>query len=268
MASEKIGCIGIGAMGSALMKAVIRKNGPENVFVSDSDIEKARVFAGDFGCTALASNVETARSASFLFLAVKPQFIPSVLNEINSVMDPSTVIVSMAAGVRIEQIRKHLDGHPLIVRIMPNMPAACGCGMIAVSPDSPVSAAQTDKLRSLLTEAGRTEITPESLMDAVTAVSGSGPAFGFIFVEAMADAAVQLGIPRQQAVEYAAQTLKGAAAMVLETGKHPAELKDSVCSPAGTTIAGVSALEASGFRSSVIKAVTAAAFRSSEMGKQ
>ncbi len=268
MAVKKIGCIGTGAMGSALMNAVVKKAGAGNVFVSDIDFEKARAFAELSGCTALSSNRETARGASFLFLAVKPQFISPVLDEINGAMDSSTVIVSMAAGVKIEHVRKHLDGHPLIIRIMPNMPAACGCGMIAVAPDPAVSAEQTAELRSILSEAGRTEITPESLMDAVTAVSGSGPAFGFVFVEAMADAAVQLGMPRQQAVEYAAQTLKGAAAMVLETGTHPAVLKDSVCSPAGTTIAGVSALEAAGFRSAVIKAVIAAGTRASEMGRQ
>lgn len=266
--AEKIGCIGVGAMGSSLMKAVAKTTGAENVFVSDACFEKTAAFAKETGCTALPSNAETASAASFLFLAVKPQFLSSVLNEINGSVGASTVIVSMAAGVKIEHIRKQLDGQPLIVRIMPNMPVACGCGMIAIAPDAPVPAEKTEALRLLLAEAGQTEITPEPLMDAVTAVSGSGPAFGFIFIEAMADAAVQLGMPRAQAVKYAAQTLKGTAAMVLETGEHPAVLKDSVCSPAGTTITGVAALEAGGFRSAVINAVVSAGLKSSEMGRQ
>jgi pyrroline-5-carboxylate reductase len=267
MAKVKAGCIGIGVMGSALMGAITRVAGADNLIVSDPDATKADAFCRTNGCKRVASNREVASGADFVFLAVKPQYLAGVLDEISPALTPDTVLVSMAAGVKIEFIRKHLDGHPLIVRIMPNTAAAVGSGMIAIAPDSAVSAAAVDELRALLAPAGLTELTAEPLMDAVTAVSGSGPAYGYLFIEALSDAAVQMGMPRSQALRYAAQTLKGSAEMVLETGTHPGALKDAVCSPAGTTIAAVNKLEEKGFRSAVIQAALAAWERSKELGK-
>lgn len=267
MEKRKVGCIGIGVMGSALMEAVIGVMGSDQVIVHDPDTLKTEAFCQKTGCAKAGSNREVASSASFVFLAVKPQYLPPVLEEIASSLSSDTVIVSMAAGVKIEMIRKHLDGHPRIIRIMPNTPAAVGAAMVAVAPDSAVSADDVDEFRRLLAKAGLTEITPEPLMDAVTAVSGSGPAYAYLFIEALSDAAVKMGMPRAQATRYAAQTLKGAAMMVLETGTHPAALKDSVCSPGGTTIAAVTKLEAHGFRSAVIEAALAAWERSKELGK-
>ena len=267
MEKRKVGCIGIGVMGSALMQAVVNVVGSDQVMVYDPDTIKAEAFCRLTGCVLAPSNREIAAGADFVFLDVKPQYLPPVLEEIAPSLASDTIIVSMAAGVKIEMIRKHLDGHPRIIRIMPNTPAAVGCAMIAVAPDAAVSSADIDEFKRLLSLAGLTEITPESLMDAVTAVSGSGPAYAYLFIEALSDAAVKMGMPRQQAIKYSAQTLKGAAEMVLQTGTHPAALKDGVCSPAGTTIAAVTKLEECGFRTAIIQAALAAWERSKELGK-
>lgn len=261
------GCIGTGVMGGALMEAVVRAVGGTELVVCDADAARAAAFAEKTGCAVASSNREVAERSSCLFLAVKPQYLQGVLEDISTAVSPKTVVVSMAAGIRIEFIKKHLDGHAKIVRIMPNTPAAVGQAMIALAPESAVSPEEVDELRRILAPAGRTEVTPESLMDAVTAVSGSGPAYAYLFIEALADAAVRMGMTRAQATSYAAQTLKGAACMVLETGTSPAVLKDGVCSPAGTTIAGVNALEEKGFRAAVIAAALAAWERSKELGK-
>ncbi len=267
MERKTAGCIGAGVMGSALMKAVIAAAGGAEVLVRDADPVKTRDFCSAAGCLEASSNPEVASSARFLFLAVKPQYLKSVLTEITPSLSPETVVVSMAAGVKIETIKAHLGGHSKIIRIMPNTPAAVGQGMIAVAPDPAVTPAETEELRKLLSPAGLTELTGESLMDAVTAVSGSGPAYVYLFTEALADAAVRMGMPRSQALRYAAQTLKGAAEMVLSTGEHPGALKDAVCSPGGTTIAAVTKLEETGFRHAVISGALAAWERAVELGK-
>lgn len=267
MDRKKAGCIGTGVMGSALMEAVIQVTGPSEVLVYDADALKAEAFCLKNGCVKAASNREVASGADFVFLAVKPQYLAAVLEEIAPSLTDDTVLVSMAAGVKIELIRKHLDGHPKIIRIMPNTPAAVGSAIIAIAPDQAVLPSETQELQRLLAPAGLTELTGEPLMDAVTAVSGSGPAYGYLFIEALSDAAVMMGMPRMQAIRYAAQTLKGAAEMVLQTGTHPGALKDSVCSPAGTTIAAVAKLEEKGFRTAIIQAALAAWDRSRELGK-
>lgn len=267
MKKRKVGCIGIGVMGSALMEAVIKTVGADEVIVHDPDSIKTDAFCAKTGCAKAPSNRDVVSLSDFLFLAVKPLYLPAVLEEIFPAVTGDTVVVSMAAGVKIDAIKKHLDGHPRVIRIMPNTPAAVGCAMIAVAPDIGVPSSDVDEFCRIVSKAGMTEITPESLMDAVTAVSGSGPAYAYLFVEALSDAAVRMGMGRAQAIRYSAQTLKGAAEMVLATGTHPAALKDGVCSPAGTTIAGVTSLEKNGFRSAVIEAALAAWERSKELGK-
>ncbi len=262
----KAGCIGTGVMGSAVMEAVVKAVGANQVMVSDSDSLKAEAFCRKTGAVQAESNRAVASGADYVFLAVKPQYLVQVLEDISSALGPEAILVSMAAGIKIEQIRKHLDRHPKIIRIMPNTPASVGSAMIAIAPDSAVTPTEVEELQRLLSPAGVTEITPETLMDAVTAVSGSGPAYGYLFIEALSDAAVRMGMPRQLAIRCAAQTLKGAAEMVLQTGSHPAALKDGVCSPAGTTIAGVAKLEEKGFRSAVIEAAYAAWLRARELG--
>ncbi len=267
MNTRKVGCIGVGVMGGALMESVIRVIGAAEVSVFDPDTAKADAFCRKTGATLAPSNGDVAAGSDFVFLAVKPQYLTSVLEEIAPCLRPDTIVVSMAAGVKIDLIRKHLDGFSRIIRIMPNTPAAVGSAMIAIASDPAVPAPAVDEFRRLLSSAGLTELTAETLMDAVTAVSGSGPAYGYLFIEALSDAAVKMGMPRAQAIRYAAQTLKGAAEMVLATGAHPGALKDGVCSPAGTTIAAVTKLEEKGFRSAVIEAAMAAFERSRELGK-
>lgn len=267
MEKKTAGCIGTGVMGGALMNAVAKVAGGSQVLVRDADPERTRAFCASSGCMPAQTNREVASSVRFLFIAVKPQYLKPVLEEFASALEPSCVVVSMAAGVKIEALRAMLGGHQKIIRIMPNTPAAVGAGMTAIAPDPSVSDEETRELQRLLSAAGLTELTGENLMDAVTGVSGSGPAYVYLFTEALADAGVRMGMPRAQAIRYAAQTLKGAAEMVLQTGQHPGALKDSVCSPGGTTIAAVAKLEEKGFRHAVIEGAMAAWERSRELGK-
>lgn len=271
-----VACIGVGMMGSALMKAVASVVGGQNLVVSDGNPSKAAEFAQATGCRAATSNGEAVSAADVVFLAVKPNMIQAVVQEVAPLLAGKTV-VSMAAGLKLATIREMYRSavssataaasqNVEWVRIMPNLPTVVGEGMVALCGMEGTSAGTLDMVAKLLAAAGRVEVVEEKLMDAVTAISGSGPAYGFIFIEALADAAVKLGMPRQQAYIYAAQTLKGAATMQLETGRHPADLKDGVCSPAGTTIAAVEALEQKGFRSSIMAAATAAYNRSVELG--
>lgn len=271
----KVACIGVGMMGGALMRAVVSVVGGQNLVVSDGTSSKAAEFAQATGCQAATSNGEAVSAAEVIFLAVKPNMIQTVVQEVAPLLAGKTV-VSMAAGLKLATIREMYrsalstasgpDSSVEWVRIMPNLPAVVGEGMVALCGLAETCSATLSTVEALLAAAGRVEVVEERLMDAVTAISGSGPAYGFIFIEALADAAVKLGMPRQQAYIYAAQTLKGAAAMQLETGRHPADLKDGVCSPAGTTIAAVEALEQKGFRSSIMAAATAAYNRSVELG--
>ncbi len=266
---KKIGCIGSGMMGGALMQAIAKKFGGENILVTDVDFSKAETFAKKIGATALSSNTEVVEKSDIVFLAVKPQFLPAVLNEIKASLSEEKLLVSIAAGVKLETISTMIASYYLPkIRVMPNLPATVGEAMIALSPDTNCSEENVSLVKGLLESAGKVEVVPEKLMDTVTAVSGSGPAYAFMFIEALADAAVRFGMPRAQAYTYAAQTLKGSAALFLEDGRSVSELKDAVCSPAGTTIEGVVALERGGFRNSVIEAVTAAYKRSVELGKK
>ena len=262
----KISCIGTGAMGGAIIRAVSKKFDSNSIYVTDKNQEMGKAFASDNKINFVSSNVEVIKDADFVFIAVKPQFLKDVFDELKGKVADKTVLISMAAGVKIEKLKSYLpEGR--FVRMMPNVCAQIGEAMTAVTKSTEVSDNEFKTCIEILSAAGKVEEVPEKLMDCVTAVSGSGPAFVFMFIEALADAAVRCGMPRKQAYIYAAQTVKGSASLVLETGKHPAELKDSVCSPAGTTIEGVAALEEYGFRNAVIKAVTNANGKSISLGK-
>lgn len=265
MEKIKVGCIGTGVMGSALMKAVAKTVNHSNIFVCDVAVEKAKQFAHELSINFVESNTEVVKNCDVIFLAVKPVYVKDVLEKLDL---SGKLLVSMAAGVSTETLSLYIGSDKKIVRIMPNIPATVGEAMIAVTANKNVSSDEKKLVCELLSKAGSVELVAENLMDTVTGISGSGPAYGFVFIEALADAAVKLGMPRKQAYIYAAQTLKGAAAMVLETGIHPAELKDNVCSPGGTTIDGVQALEDHGFRSAVIAAAIAAYEKSVQLGKK
>jgi pyrroline-5-carboxylate reductase len=267
-----IACIGSGNMGTALMKAAAKTAGAENIGFSDADKGKARAAAKALGAQVYGGNIEAAQKADYVFLAVKPQVLASVLAEIAPAVreriaaKSSPALVSMAAGWSIERIRSVLGSPAPVLRIMPNTPVLISQGMIALSPAPEVPADRVSELEKLLAAAGTVDRLEEKYLDAVTGLSGSGPAFVYLFIEALADAGVRAGLSRDQALRCAAQTVRGSAAMALETGKHPGELKDMVCSPGGTTIAGVAALENGSFRGTVMNAVDAAFRRARELG--
>ena len=272
MGKVTVACIGSGNMGFALMKGIVGKAADEAAIgFADADGEKAQTAADAIGAAVYGSNAEAAKQADFIFLAVKPQVLPQVLAEIsaavkerlNSGVPP--VFVSMAAGWSIAKIKAAAGDKLPVARIMPNTPALIGKGMIALAASPEVPADKIAELEKLLGGAGIVDLLDENYMNAATGLSGSGPAFVYMFIEALADGGVRAGLPRDKALRYAAQTVFGSAAMVQETGKHPGELKDMVTSPGGTTIAGLAALEDGAFRSSVIKAVEAAWKRAVEL---
>ncbi|MBR1722844.1 MAG: pyrroline-5-carboxylate reductase [Treponema sp.] len=260
-----ISCIGTGAMGGAIMRAVCKKFDVSQIKVTDKNTEMGKKFASENGCTFVATNKE-ALKAKYIFLAVKPQFLGDVFSEIKDEIPADSVLISMAAGVKIEKLNSFAP-KARFVRMMPNVCAQIGEAMTALTKSDSVTEDEFNAVKEILSSAVKVEVVPEKLMDCVTAVSGSGPAFVFMFIEALADAAVRCGMPRNQAYTYAAQTVYGSAGMLLKSGTHPAVLKDMVCSPAGTTIEGVAALEKNNFRNAVIEAVTAANNRSVALGK-
>ena len=254
------GFIGSGNMGGAIIGGIINSDiaSPENVIVSDKNEQALKNINEKYGVKVTSDNKETADKADVLFLCVKPQFLYGVIDE----------IVSIVAGQAIETIEKAFEHNIKLVRVMPNTPALVGEGMAALTPNSNVTKEETDVVVNVFNSFGKGEVVSENLMDAVTAVSGSSPAYVFMMIEAMADAAVIGGMPRSQAYTFAAQAVLGSAKMVLETGKHPGELKDMVCSPAGTTIDAVAILEKDGFRNSIIDAMVGCMNKSKELGKK
>jgi len=266
---KKITFIGSGAMAGAILRGACRTLDPAQFLLTDKFYEKAKDLADELGCTALASNQEAVEAADIVFLCVKPQTAGTVLSEIAPAFaGTQKVLCSILAGVTIQSLQSALDapGHP-VIRIMPNTPALIGKGQMLLACDDHVPEAARAEVLDLLAPCGETLWLSEQFFDQGTALSGSSPAFVYLFIDAMADAGVASGLPRDQAVTLAARAVYGAAAMVLETGEHPAILKDMVCSPGGSTIAGVAALEAAGFRNAVIESVRAACARSRELGK-
>lgn len=255
-----LGFIGTGNMGGALAQAACKAMPSDQIFLANRTEEKARRLAEELGCR-VADNKAVAENADLIFLGVKPQMMADLLSEIAPILagrESRFLLVSMAAGLTVSRIREMARGDYPVIRIMPNTPASIGEGMILYTCCDRVTKPEEKVFLDAMRCAGRLAALPEHLMDAGSAVSGCGPAFVDLFIEALADGGVACGLPRAQATEFAAQMVAGAARLVLESGKHPGELKDAVCSPGGTTIQGVRALEESGFRGSVMKAVTAA----------
>lgn len=251
----KIGFIGGGNMASAIMGGIIGKGivKPEDIMVSDP-IDNV---SEKLGVEYTKDNKRVSETSDVLFLSVKPQIYPAVIAEIREALKDGQLIITIAPGKTLDFLRDQFGKDLPIVRTMPNTPAMVGAGMTAACPNAFVTDEQLETALKLLGAFSRVEVVPEHLMDVVTSVSGSSPAYVFLFIEAMADAAVADGMPRKQAYTFAAQAVMGSAKMVLETGKHPAELKDMVCSPAGTTIEAVRVLEEKGFRSAVFEAMKA-----------
>lgn len=263
-----VGFVGGGAMGGALIKRLVsdEKIAPQYLYLHEPDTKRALALAAETGINLVDSNEELVRACHIVVFAVKPQLVPEVFPSLRECWSKGQVLISIAAGVTTARIREYLPDDVDLVRVMPNAPALIGEGVAAVALE-PGGSIQSEELTlELFHAAGSAVAVSEDMMDAATGVSGSGPAYVYLFIEALADAGVREGLPRQTAMELAAYTVLGGARMVLETGKHPGELKDMVTSPGGTTIAGVARLEARGFRGTVMEAVRAAAGRGRELG--
>lgn len=264
----KIGFIGLGNMALAMIVGMLEKGIVQSREIvgsakHETTVQRARE---RFGITASTDNCATAREADILFLAVKPNFMTEVIEQIRAEVRKETVVVSIAAGRTLSYLKETFARPELkIVRCMPNTPALVLEGCTGVSAGEEVPQKDLDKVLELLRAFGRATVVPERLMDVVVGVSGSSPAYVFLFIEAMADAAVAGGMPRQQAYEFAAQAVLGSAKLVLETGMHPGQLKDMVCSPGGTTIEAVKVLEEKGMRAAVMDATLACIEKSKNM---
>lgn len=224
-----------------------------DIIASDKSAELLKKRQTELKIEITEDNRQAAAGADFLFLSVKPQFYEDVISEIKDSVRDDAIIITIAPGKTLSWTREKFGRDLKVIRMMPNTPAMVKEGMIGLCHNERVSTAEVEKVREICGGFAKTEVIPENLMDVVTAVSGSSPAYVFMFIEAMADAAVAGGMPRDKAYTFAAQAVLGSAKMVLETGKHPGELKDMVCSPAGTTIQAVRVLEEKGFRSAVIE---------------
>jgi len=269
MKLESVGFIGCGNMGSAMINGLIRKNvlDPKGIYAFDNDSEKLSALCTKLNINAASSVVDIAQKCKYIILAVKPYVVKTVLNEMNTYLLDSNIIISIAAGVTSRALSDASDTKR-VVRVMPNTPALVGEGASAVVFNKNIDITEQQFIIELLETLGKTYIIDEKLMDAVGAVSGSGPAYVYMFIEALADAGVLGGLNRQMAYELAAQTVLGSAKMVLETGKHPGALKDDVCSPGGSTIEGVKSFEENGFRGTIINAAVAVMNKTKKMAEE
>ncbi|WP_033125457.1 pyrroline-5-carboxylate reductase [Eubacterium sp. ER2] len=253
----KLGFIGTGNMATAMMGGIIENHiaSPEEIIGADPFAPGRERVKEKYGIRVTADNNEVVKNAEVVILSVKPQFYADVIAGIRDDVTDSHLIITIAPGKTLSWLADQFQKPVKIVRTMPNTPAMVGEGMTGACKNAYVTDEDMEKALSILNGFGKAELIPEQMMDAVVAVSGSSPAYVFVMIEAMADAAVSGGIPRSQAYKFAAQAVLGSAKMVLETGKHPGELKDMVCSPAGTTIEAVRVLEEKGFRSAIIEAM-------------
>lgn len=266
---KRIGFIGAGTMGSAMIGGILRSGlvSCDAVLASARSKETLKKLQDTYSIQTTLSNEETAKYSDILFLAVKPNKFDEILVQIAPHLAPECIVVSIAAGKTISSMEQTLKKPVKLIRAMPNMPALIGQAMSALCANESVTAEELTLVQKLFCSFGECEIVPEQLMDTVVGISASSPAYVFLFLEAMADAAVADGMPRRQAYKFAAQAVLGSAKMVLETQKHPAELKDAVCSAGGTTIEAVAALEAGNFRSTIITAQRACVKKSQDLSK-
>ena len=263
----KLGFIGTGNMASAMMGGILNNQilSVDEVMGSNPGSQKRESVKKQFGIYVTADNNEVVEKADVIVLSVKPQFYEEVISEIREFIRENQIVITIAPGKTLAWLTEKFGKEVKLVRTMPNTPALVGAGMTAMCPNEHMTEEEIAYVRTLLKSFGRVEIVPERLMDTVVSISGSSPAYVFMMIEAMADAAVSGGMPRAQAYQFAAQAVMGSAKMVLETGKHPGELKDMVCSPGGTTIEAVRTLEEYGFRSGIIEAMKVCEEKSKSM---
>jgi pyrroline-5-carboxylate reductase len=265
---KKIAFLGGGNMAEALIKGLIAGGAvkPDHLLATDVSADRLAHLLKTYGIIP-KGNIEAAREADIIILSVKPQVIERLLVEIAAVVDDRKLVISIAAGIVIAKIEKALKGSAHVVRVMPNTPALVLAGAAAIAGGKNATSDDLALAQSIFDSVGRAVVVEEKLMDAVTGLSGSGPAYVFMIIDALSDAGVKAGLPRQLALELAAQTVYGAAKMVLETKEHPGKLRDMVTSPGGTTIEGLHALEKGKLRATLMNAVEAATARSRELGK-
>jgi pyrroline-5-carboxylate reductase len=268
MLQHRFGFIGAGRMATALARGFVESGlaTAEGIVASDASPAAADEFHRATGARIAESNVRVVDESDVVFLAVKPQHMAQVLGELRGKLLSRHLVVSIAAGVPLAALATGLGAGPRLVRVMPNTPCLVGQGASAYCLGSGATSADGDLVGRLLSAVGRAHELDEKLMDAVTGLSGSGPAFVYLVIEALSDGGVQVGLPREVATALAAQTVRGAAELVLATGQHTSVLKDAVASPGGTTIAGLAALEAAGVRAALMSAVVAATRRAAELG--
>ncbi len=265
---KKIAIIGGGKMGSIIAQGLVSRKiiSGKNITVTDIDADRLNFIHSEMGLRVSGANQETVKDAGIVILAVKPQNMAQTLQEIAGVVDKTKLVISIAAGITTGFVQGFLAKGVRIIRVMPNTPALAGAGATAVARGINATAADVKLARVVFDAVGITIEVDEKLMDAVTGLSGSGPAYCFLMIEALADAGVQMGLPREMSLRLAAQTMLGSALLCLQGDKHPAQLKDMVTSPAGTTAAGLKVLDEGKIRATLISAVEAATKRSRELG--
>jgi len=267
LSDKKLAVLGTGKLGGILLRAYLKQElfSPKRVTATVKHAEKAAAMAKELGVSVTTDNRKAVSGADIVLLGVKPQVVGDVLKEIASEVTEKTLVISVAASVPTSYIEQRLGGKVPVVRAMPNTPASVGCGMTGICRGAHARAEHLETARAMFNAVGRTVVVDEKNMDAVTGLSASGPAFAYIILESLAEAGVKVGLPRDVATLLAAQTMKGAASVVLETGDHPALLKDAVTTPAGCTIDGIMELEEGKLRVTLIKAVVKATSRAGEL---
>lgn len=272
---NKIGFVGGGKITEAILRGMVKSGGvpPEDMFVADPDLERLRWIAAECGVNTMHNDVDNAgarqlaKECAVLVLALKPQVAGGILPLLAPGMNPKALVVSVMGGVPLAVLEEAFPENP-VVRVMPNTPMMVRRGVAGLVPGSRATSEDIQLAKDLFSLVGTVVVVPEKWLDALTAISGCGPAFAYLFIEAMADGGVELGLPRELALALASQTLAGAGEMQLQTGWHPGVLKDSVTSPGGGTIAGVHALEAGAFRATAMQAVVASARRMKELAEE
>jgi len=267
LTEKKLAVLGTGKLGGILLRAYLKQElfSPKRVMATVAHGEKAAALTKELGVTVRTENREAVQGADIVLLCVKPKVVGEVLQEIAPEMDEKTLVISVAASVPTSYIEQHLTAKVPVVRVMPNTPSTVGCGMTGICRGAHAGAEHLEAARTMFDAVGRTVVVDEKNMDAVTGLSASGPAFAYIILESLAEAGVKVSLPRDVATLLAAQTMKGAASVVLETGDHPALLKDAVTTPAGCTIDGILELEEGKLRVTLIKAVVKATSRAGEL---
>ncbi|HEY9623320.1 MAG TPA: pyrroline-5-carboxylate reductase [Crinalium sp.] len=265
--STKLGIIGGGVMGEALLSRLVMQKtyAPEHVIVSEPQEQRRDALARQYGVQVTADNQNVVATANVLLLAIKPQVFDAVVAGLSQ-SESEQLVISILAGIPLQKLEAAFERQP-VIRAMPNTPATVGVGMTAIAPGTHVTSEHTAIAKQLFQAVGDVVEVPESMMDAVTGLSGSGPGYVAVVIEALTDGGVAAGLPRAIAAQLALQTVRGTAELLHTSGLHPAELKDRVTSPGGTTIAGIAQLEKAGLRSALIEAVKAAYQRSLELGR-